>query len=162
MNEGYVYFKDITHWKSDKRKSLEPCAQIVRPREFQLSVEVSEVTDAVFGKQELDWSSSAPVTAWHCSMHQIFFHVCEHVVSLNHFPRVIMNLYLIRLNKALARLVTQNGKVQIRTLKPPRCDDEKKQRAHEAFRALMTGGQQGAGDRKLMQPATRDCRCTIM
>ena len=92
----------------------------------------------------------------------MFFHVCEHVVSLNHFPEVIMNLYLIRLNKALARLVTQNGKVQIRTLKPPRCDDEQRQRAHEAFRALMTGGQQGAGDRRLMQPAPRDCRCTIM
>ena len=92
----------------------------------------------------------------------MFFDVCEHVVSSDYFPEVIMKLYLIRMNRALARLVTQNGKVQIQVLKPPRCNDEQRQRAHEAFRALMTEGQQGAGDRRLIQPAPRDCRCTIM
>ena len=102
------------------------------------------------------------MTAWHCNMHQMFFDVCEHVVSLDYFPEKIMKLYLIRLNRALARLVTQNGKVQIQALKPPRCNDEQRQRAHEAFRALMAEGQQGAGDRRLIQPAPRDCRCTIM
>ena len=45
-----------------------------------------------------------------CSMHETFSHMCEHVGSLNHFPEKIMNLYLIRLNKALARLVTQSAK----------------------------------------------------
>ena len=57
-----------------------------------------------------------------------------------------MNLYLIRLSKALARLVTQEGKVQIRTVKPPRCSDEQKQRAHEALRAKMTARLHTAGE----------------
>ena len=70
-------------------------------------------------------------------MHPMFFDVCERVVSLKHFPGVIMNVYLIRLSKTLARLVTQGGKVQITTLKPPRCSDDRKQRADQALRALM-------------------------
>ena len=63
--------------------------------------------------------SSAPaVHGQHCGMDPMFFDVCERVVALQHFPGVIMKLYLSRLSKTLARLVTQCGKVHFSEATP--------------------------------------------
>ena len=93
--------------------------------------------NCLFKKKFLCKSSAPAVHGQPCGMDPMFFDVCERVVALKHFPGVIMNVYLIRLSKTLARLVTQGGKVQITILKPPPCSDDRKQRAHQAFCAFM-------------------------
>ena len=82
-------------------------------------------------------SSASAVHGQHCGMDPMFFDVCQRVVESRFFPLVIMDLFLIRMSKTLARLVTQCGKVQITILKPPPCSEEQMQRAQQAFSAFM-------------------------
>ena len=104
----------------------------------KLCVVVTVDHHSCFLRERCLCESSAPsVHGHHCGMDPMFFDVCERVVALKHFPRVIMSLILLRLSKTLARLVTPCGKVQITVMKPPLCSEEQMQRAGQALSAFM-------------------------
>ncbi len=75
-------------------------------------------------------------------MDPMFFDVCQRVVESRFFPRVIMDLFLLRMSKTMARLVSQCGRIPRTILKTPPCSEDKKQRALQALFAILA--QQGA------------------
>ena len=82
-------------------------------------------------------SSASAVHGQHCGMDPMFFDVCQRVVESRFFPRVIMDLFLLRMSKTLARLVSQCGRIPRTILKTPPCSEDTKQRAVQALSALL-------------------------